>query len=227
MSSRTERGIKRNPPRWSAGGFLGGDALAPRHGNIPNKSLTGSQLRKFRSEVARLKALGLVSKRIDARSQKPTRYMREQVKKFSDVLAGKAKVVHVPKRIDAKRFEDIFRVKGKNVVVPVSKGEKAPRYIKKTGEIQGYVERNGQKYVKLYANRERLNPSDFPTGPNILYRIPFGGGGSAFTFDDVNELFKFMQPYEQGRNPYKDWQRYVEIIRIRGNRRDMEDDLGE
>lgn len=52
--------------------------------------------REFKSAVAKLKKLGLVSKKTDARKQKPTRYMRNIVRQFADVLKGEAQVFTIP-----------------------------------------------------------------------------------------------------------------------------------
>lgn len=52
------------------------------------KPLTGKELAAFRHSVAVLKSKGLVSKRIDARSQAPTKYMRSKVRKLGGVLTG-------------------------------------------------------------------------------------------------------------------------------------------
>ena len=173
---------------------------------MSSRKLTKAQARAFRSDVAKLKAKGLVSKRVDARKQQPTRYMQGQVKKFSDVLSGKATVIHTPKRAQAKEFAEKFRTKGKAVVVPTRKGEKLT-YSKKYGDISA-SQKVGGKTVHRYiapkgATKRKL------TG-NLIYTIPVGN--TRQSFDTWDDLVLFMEPYEANpRNPYKNWQPYVEI----------------
>lgn len=84
-------------------------------------------LRQFRSDVAKLKKLGLVSKKTDARKQQPTRYMRSLVRSFADVLKGEAKVFSVPQKESTIYKEAGHRVKNKKVVIPTPHGEKVRR----------------------------------------------------------------------------------------------------
>ena len=151
--------------------------------------------------------------------------MLSQVKKFDDVLKGRAQVVTVKATgskksgdrhtavENARAYEGVFARKGRKLVVPKVKGEQV-RFDPKSGEVRAYGKSpRGDRYVKVFTEREISKPGDFPSGPNILYRIPFGRG--SFTFDNQKDLFDFMKPYEQSAKPYKDWQRYVEIIHIK------------
>jgi hypothetical protein len=184
---------------------------------MSSKTLSASQLKKFRSDVAKLKSKGLVSARVDARAQKPTRHMREQVKKFEDVLSGRAKVVHTPKRSQAKEYADAFRVKGKSVVVPVEKGETV-RFNKSSGKIVGTRRAYGKTIKKEYYTKRLDSVKDLPQGKGILYSVPLGNG--LRSFDDLDDLANFMFPYEtQARNPYLDWQKYVIVERLRSRER--------
>ena len=180
---------------------------------MSSSKLSASQLRKFRSDVAKLKEKGLVSARVDARSQKPTRHMREQVKKYSDVLSGRAKVVHTPKRSQAKQYADAFRVKGNAVVIPVEKGETV-RYSPKSNKIVGTRRAYGKTLKKEYLAKRLESVKDLPAGKGIIYSVPLGNG--LRSFDDIDALASFMFPYEtQARNPYLDWQKYVIVERLR------------
>lgn len=84
-------------------------------------------LRQFRKDVAKLKKLGLVSKKTDARKQQATRYMRSLVRSFSDVLKGEAQVFNVPRKESPIYKEAGHRVKNQKVVVPAPKGAKVRR----------------------------------------------------------------------------------------------------
>lgn len=181
---------------------------------MPSKKLTGSQLKSFRSDVARLKSKGLVSKHKDARKQKPTRYMREQVKKYSDVLEGKAQVVHVPRTKQAKAFAEKFRTKGKSVVVPIEPGERV-HFVKSENEMEGVRHINGRTVRKRYAAGAAEDIIKLPQlKRGQLYQIHFAGG-QTWRFDSKADLTAFMLPYEQSSyKPFKEWQKYVEIVSI-------------
>ncbi len=181
---------------------------------MPTRKLTSSQLKQFRSDVAKLKKKGLVSGRVDARSQKPTRYMLEQVKKYDDVLKGKSTVVSTKKRKKAKEYSDRFKTKFDKVVVPKEPGERI-RYSKKDDTIIGTSVRDGKKIRKRYSKGELEDLEKLP--PGYIYRIQFGGG-QIFSFDDKTDLIEFMHPYEVNpKNPFRNWKKYVEVVSVTGD----------
>ena len=95
-------------------------------------------LREFRSDVARLKKLGLVSKKTDARKQSPTRYMRSLVRQFSDVLKGGAQVLNVPKNEVPYYKSAGHRTHNGRVAIVTPRGEKVKRAKPKNG-VPGYT----------------------------------------------------------------------------------------
>lgn len=175
---------------------------------MSSRKLTGAQLKKFRSDVARLKAKGLVGKRVDARSQKPTRYMREQVKQYQDVLDGKAKVLTVPKRKDARQFADTNRTKFNKVIVK-AKPDETVSYSAKEKDIRITRRVKDKKVTRhIYAESPKSRIKE-----GQLFVIPIGN--TRQRFDTWDDLVLFMEPYETNpKNPYKEWQRYVEIIDV-------------
>lgn len=178
---------------------------------MSNKKLTNAQLKKFRGDVAKLKSKGLVGKKVDARSQKPTRYMLSQVKKYDDVLQGKATVAHTPTRAEAKAFSERYRIKGKSVVIPTKEGERVA-YSKKTQSFSATRRVGGKKVTReLYPE---MSKSRAPSkSKNVLYVIPIGN--TRQSFDTWEDLVLFMEPYEQNpKNSYKEWEKYVEIVRV-------------
>lgn len=181
---------------------------------MATKKLTGRQLKNFRHQVARLKDMGLVSKRVDARSQKSTRYMREQVeKRFAKVLSGEAVAVKVPRRSFLENFRSAFDVKGRSVVVPIEKGAKRPTFSKSTGAISGDVELNGRKFKRIYTPVTAENVGKIKKGKRVRYSIPIGGGFHAE--DTWADMVAFMFPYTTAggktKNPYDTWQKYILI----------------
>lgn len=176
---------------------------------MSNRKLTTAQLRKFRGDVAKLKAKGLVSSKVDARAQKPTRHMLNQVKRFDDVLTGRAQVVHTPKRSQAKAFAERFDVKGNSVVVPVPKRGKTGKltYSAKHGEIHKTTRGpKGQRHTTTYRPNP-MNVRDLPRGDNLHYQIEHGG---TWTFDDISDLENFMRSAEH--SGWKNWAEYVQVV---------------
>jgi hypothetical protein len=93
-------------------------------------------LRQFRSDVAKLKKLGLVSKKVSARSQEPTRYMVGQVRKFANVIKGEAKAITVPK-IELPLYKASgLKTKGRKAVIPAPRNAKVRRTKPKNGVPQ-------------------------------------------------------------------------------------------
>lgn len=181
---------------------------------MSSKKLTNAQLKKFRSDVAKLKAKGLVSAKVDARKQAPTKYMKSQVKKFTDVLEGKAKVAHVPKRADAKAFAEKFRVKGKSVIIP-AKPDEHIAYSKKNKAFSATRRtKSGKKITREIYSQSPSKSRPPSNAKNVLYVIPLGNNGEQRqSFDSWEDLVLFMEPYETKKNPYKDWEEHVEIVR--------------
>jgi hypothetical protein len=181
---------------------------------MPSKILKGSQLKAFRHAVARLKDMGLVSKRVDARSQRSTRYMREQVeKRFAKVLSGEAVAVKVPRRKFLEGFKEGFDVKGRSVIIPVEPGAKRPHFSKSTGTISGEVELNGRQFKRIYTPVTADKAHKLARGKNIRYTIPIGAG---FHSEDTwEDMVAFMFPYTTAggkeKNPYNTWQKYILI----------------
>lgn len=95
-------------------------------------------LRQFRKDVAKLKKLGLVSKKTDARKQEATRYMRSLVRSFADVLKGEAQVFSVPRSEKLAYQSAGHRTKGTKVVVTAPKGSKVRRVKPREG-VPSYI----------------------------------------------------------------------------------------
>lgn len=156
--------------------------------------------------------MGLVSKRVDARSQRDTKYMRGQVKKFADVLEGRAKAVKVP-RATAKEYGAAYRTKGSRVVMPIEKNETV-FYSKKTGHITasrpGYDD--GERFIKEFMKSGEVGQ---PLPEGYVYTIPMGQGYQSF--DTWQDAVIFMTPYEVGPHKYHgalgDWKKYLIIER--------------
>lgn len=201
---------------------------------MSSKKLKGSQLKTFRSAVARLKSMGLVSKRVDARKQKSTRYMRDQVeKRFADVLAGKAYAVKVSKRSEREKYKQGFDVKRRYVIVPVEPGSSRPVYRKKAQQIVGKSHMYGRDIERTYTPVSAESIGKLPTGKNYRYSIDFKKGGYR-AFDKFAELEAFMYDYENPpkgskHHRYVNWRNYVIVENVKEDSKakdyDEDDDI--
>lgn len=97
---------------------------------MSNKSISeknkkaNENLKIFRSNVAKLKKSGLLSKKYDARSATPTKYLNSQISRFKGVIEGTAKTAKLPKQ-NLEAYKDTgYDIKNGRVVVPVTPGEK-------------------------------------------------------------------------------------------------------
>lgn len=194
---------------WGAPDTMANKSAKSRQGQ------SGGNLKNFRHDVARLKSLGLVRKSVDARSQAPTRYMKSQIKKFGDVLEGRARVVTVPPKI-AKEYGDAYTRKERHVIVPAEKTETI-FYDKKQERIvatrAGYEpgQRLRREFIKSGEVRQPL-----PEG--YMYVIPLGSGEQRF--DTWEDAVLFMTPYETARpsggayhGALGDWTKYLIVER--------------
>lgn len=181
---------------------------------MTTKSQAQRQRARFQKQVTRLRDLGLTgTRKIDLRKS-PSKSTTNLIKKYADVLAGKAAVVRIPKS-EKKRFKGIFPVVGDTIIVPKVKGERNVRYDPKAGEVVSKVKRGKRTYNKvIFRDLDKLKE---PSGDRQRYfSVPFKRGKGRKgkidyqTYDSLNELKLFMNTYvEDGR--YKDWARYVQI----------------
>jgi hypothetical protein len=184
---------------------------------MATKKLTDMQaakaaLKSARHDLARLKKLGLYKG--NARKT-PTKYAKGLLKKFSDVLTGKAKVITTPSQSAAREHKEIYRTKFRKVIVPVRPGEKL-YYNKTKGFIFSYNTEYGHKVKRIFpkhalteAEADRLSQN-----PNIRYAIPIGTGQGVrrMRFETYGELKAYMQ--SDSLKGYNKWNNHVEIEEI-------------
>lgn len=152
-----------------------------------------------------------MSPRVDPRKVSAnSRYWKAKVAKFAPVLEGRAQVVKVPKAQRDKLPESFARSRGR-VAVPVSKGEHVG--VTKKGEVTKTRTVNGKKTRSTFHDGKFETALKLREGKNLRYRMPFANG-MVMTFDTKQDLLTFMAPYETKKNPYKNWQAYVEVVRI-------------
>lgn len=157
-----------------------------------------------------LKSQGLFGKRVSL-SKPVTAAEKRTIKRYRDVIEGKAKVISVPKKQAAKfRREYGFKGKGETLIVPKKKGERIT-FNTKTGEI-----------TAKKGDRAKVFESEFKSGKiipgtRLFYTIYFHRGAEeeSYSFEDFNELKSFMMTYEKDRagpprrKGWKNWKQYV------------------
>lgn len=177
-------------------------------------------LKKFRHEVAALKKAGLTSKRVDARSQRPTRHMLKKVEQFRDVIEGRAKPVLIKSRELRSQYSALPQA-NRRVVVPVGKPTEKPR-LHKSGDISISTTRNGRKMRVRVPRQQKGVDIKPPEGANIRYTVTFPRGGGSITMDDWDDFQKYMKSYEmtgfKRRQPFE-WRKYLTIIDLGTNGR--------
>ena len=137
----------------------------------------------------------------------PTRYARGLLKKFSDVISGRAAVVDVKRRADARLFaRSDFLTRGTRVVVPHFAGEGVTYSPKKT---EFRVSGRTPGVTQIIKGRGGV------AGPGQRYAIPMGRGKHRrmYYFDDIDEIEEFAMGYrdfEGARDPR--WQRHIQIV---------------
>lgn len=168
--------------------------------------------RKLKAKVKELRALGIVSNKIDLRSYKPTRYMRTKIRKYEGLLSGKQSLIEITPQ-EAKILREQYKgVKGINfvngkVVVSTPKGEAAS--VK--GEYIRKVRRLGEKGAYIEAIRIPVDPRDPSAikewissgGPEKAkygqeyFAFRYYGQASLRTLPNVQALLEYLERYEQ------------------------------
>lgn len=182
---------------------------------LAKKRLSTVETRAFRHKVSLLKKAGVVSNRIDARKQKPTRYFQDKVKRLAPVLEGRALGVKVRPDFLRTFREAGFAVENRRVIVKPEPGEilKARRGLPEFEKVIAPAPSGGgprivQRRLILPASVRNIHQllDDFRARPdrwNALKRqddrfaFTFMGGRSRSTFDDVESLADYLEMYEE------------------------------
>lgn len=161
--------------------------------------------------VRKLRDVGLISKHVKL-TTKPTRAVKSALRRFADVVTGKAAVIKVPKHV-AKGMRDGNRVKGNLVVIEKQKGERF-RFDPDAERIVG-TRRAGKRTFTRTIERDVGKIKPPRAGTRRYYVVPFnrsGGDIDYLKFDDLQELNAFMAEYE--KRGYKNWKNYIEVVDV-------------
>lgn len=194
------------------------------------------QARQQRRDLARLKSRGLYSG--DAR-KKPTAYGKSLLKKFADVLGGRAAPVKTGSKIAKAYKEAGFQTRREKVIIPKKPKDRVV-FSKKSGRISRTTrtatgEKSKQIIEPIGKSGDIRALPKARKGKQTFYAVPFGSAKNQYIvrFSSFEELQTFMQPYERKeRNPYLDWQKYVFIEELdskaaRSVSMEDDDDYGE
>jgi hypothetical protein len=178
-------------------------------------SRSKAQAARDKKALKTLKASGLYSGKTDLR-RSPTPYQKSQIRRFADVITGKATVVR-PKSPSAYRGK--FDVKGDKVIVPRAKGERIG--LSKTGKITRTrkTPRGPRKATIIPVGPPKPGrgiPPAPPPGKALVYYLPFRRGSGKgqttqwmrFSYD---KLVNFFIEYDLDDEQTADWLRYLEI----------------
>lgn len=147
---------------------------------------------QLKNSLKQLKKLGLYNPQNSRKA--PTRYAKSLIKKYNDVLSGKAEVISIPKAA-AKNLKTEFKIvvgKKKAVaVVPKAAGTKA-KYSKKLGTV---VRNIGRYNLRPYPDKMVLLRGQFPElkrGERLAIRI----GNTFRIFKDQDEVSRAIAQYD-------------------------------
>lgn len=178
-------------------------------GKVNRSGFSAQELREFRSKVSALKKAGLVSKRTDARKQKPTRYMKAKVKALAPVLSGEMTGVKVGRDILERYKQGGFKIINGRVMVNkdhdeialAKKGELiALRKISKAFPFEKIVMPYRISTMTAFFEEARKSPPDpviFASRKNApeYWAFTYYGWNSLQTFEDLGLLAETLEHY--------------------------------
>jgi len=212
--------------RYAKGEGLDLEAEAAKQGG-----LYASLLRHFRSQVAELKELGVLSDDIDARSALPNAQIGRVRNQFFDVLAGKSKVKKVTPQAAKNLKEQGYTVRRGRVIVrkdeTVRRGEVVKQSSPENKTNQYAIKRLNLKrhpdktidvdYLEKHASAFMAGLSRYDYVAVDVY----GNWGEVFNGEQVGDLINYLvKNYGTHKNPIA----YIRRIFI-GDRTDAKREL--
>lgn len=198
------------------------------------KPLDAQALRAFRSSVAALKKKGIVSPRVDARSQAPTKYMRAKVRKFNDVLEGRAIAVKAPKQIrEQYTSKGLLEERGAFLITGKEFSNQRARLRRGLVQVVRPLKNGTEEYLilpwkandlidlidKLKDDPEALD-SQKMAGEYLSFRL--FGHNSSEVFGDTTELADALKEYVSRLGKRDDVVKHITLQRYRGALRETD-----
>lgn len=159
------------------------------------------KLRAFRHEVAVLKKKGLISEKYDARSVKPTKYLKQQIREFGAVLRGEAAPVKVSKQKVQYYKEQGYAVKNGRVVVPTLPGEKV---YGSHGDFRVKITGRGGSITRIDLGLSRndihlwhaqLQSAKIKLKPDERLTFQLYGNNSHISFRTTEQMLMYLEHY--------------------------------
>lgn len=173
------------------------------------KLLRNAQLdvREYRKELSELKKQGIVSKVIDARTHKPTRYMLSKINRYKDVATGKALAVEAARIPSERRNKYLQKGTAKQVdkflVVPKTAAKQKLDVVK--GHLATYTKLAAGEERVIYLPFEAKNLNDVVRQledheseinqlkePKEQFGFQLFGHNAKRGFPDADELFRYL-----------------------------------
>ncbi len=170
---------------------------------MPKHIRTKAQAKSDKRAVRKLRELGII-KRADLR-RPPTAAQKRTIRKYADVVSGRAKVVR-PK--NPSSYKKLFRVAGKNVIVPKRKGERVS--VNRAGEIVRKRKVGGRKSRGTFKHAPR--PEEFRPrkGHRVVYALPVNRGGGEIEWYRYASWDKLVADMQTGSlKGYRNFTDYV------------------
>lgn len=188
------------------------------------------ELKEFRHQVALLKKNGLIDrKKYDARkvinSGNSGKYLKSQIKKFSDVIKGEAKPVKVSKEKQKYYKERGYKIKSGKVIVPKKSNENIygthGDFVRVTKHPSGKITviDLGMKTSSITKWKEQLRKKKLKLSGDERLAFSFSGNNSYMTFRTIDQLLDYLDNYEditeqESDNPSERQQKIIESIAI-------------
>jgi hypothetical protein len=188
-------------------------ARKPKQTNSVFDDARREALKQFRHSVKELKKAGILSKKYDARSVKPTKYLKSVLKKFQGVLAGTEKAVKLPSRKKQQEYKDVgYKTRGaKTVIVPVDKNQtirvnKKGDIVRKRslknadGDVGMYLEEVflpiKYKNLRQWLRDAKDEDLDKLLKKNERWAFNFEGKNSLNTFPSIDMMIEYLEQYQ-------------------------------
>lgn len=197
------------------------------------KAAKSKALKDFRHQVAVLKKKQVLSKKYDARSVTPSKYLRSQIASLADILTGKATAAKVSKE-DLKNYKNAdYKIKNGRVIVPKQPGEKitvshGKIYQTKAlsnGEIQIIKFPIPFENLEQYLNSIKNGNYDKLKNETDRWAFQFYGRNSLTTFSNIEDMINQLSNYGSvkdaiGSKPSQqnDVYRNLAIVRIKARK---------
>jgi len=196
----------------------------------------GLDIRAVRHDVSALKKVGLVSKRVNAQSYIPTKYMLKKIERNRDVLSGDVIAIAAPKKVREKyTSKGIFEQRGSTLIVPREYKQQKTHITRGLVEISRELKQGEEIRLILpfkatdmenVANRLLADPTlDGMKRPDELFGFRlFGHNMNTFGFPNVQEFADYILTHyahlfsgKSGREGVK----HFEMFRFKSNRSTM------